>query len=79
MREITPDEQNHGAFSISLAEALMPRLTIAARRRVREAQERALTTLGPDLVPDTVRSQLGLMDTEQARRTTQRLLERARV
>jgi hypothetical protein len=79
MREITPDERQHAAFSLSLAEVLMPRLTIAARRRVREAQERALATLGLEAGTEPVRRQLGLMDAQQARRTTERLLETARV
>ncbi len=79
MRRVSPDEQQHAAFSIALAETLMPRLTIAARRRVREAQERALTTLGHEEVPNVVRRQLGLMDGEQARRATHRLLDSARV
>ena len=79
MRDITPDEQQHASFSFSLAEALMPRLTVAARRRVREAQQRALATLGGETVPEPVRRQLGLMNPEHARRTTQRLLESARI
>ena len=79
MRDITPDEQEHAAFSMELSEALMPRLPVAARRKVREAQERAFATLGPEAVPENVRRQLGLMDADQARHAARRLLDTARV
>jgi len=79
MRDIAPDERQHAAFSMSLAETLRPRLPLAARRRVREAQERALSSMSDDGLPEAVRQQLGLMDAKQAGATARRLLERSRV
>ena len=79
MREIAPDEHEHASFSRDLADALMPRLSAATRRRVREAQERALEGLASASVPEAVRLQLGLMDQAQARQLSRRLLDSARV
>lgn len=79
MREIAPDEAQHAAFSVALAETLMPRLPVAARYRVREAQHRALESAGHDGLPETVRRQLGLLDADQAKAAAQRLLDTARI
>ncbi len=79
MREVAPDERQHAVFSMSLAETLMPRLPVSSRRRVREAQERALLGLGDHGLPDHVRAALGLMDSAQSGAAARRLLSTSRV
>jgi hypothetical protein len=79
MGEIAVDELAHARLSFALAAALRPRLTLAQRRRAREAQEQTLTALGAEGVPDALRQTLGLMDHAQARATTRALLDPARL
>ena len=58
---------------------LMPKLSLAERRRVREAQERALTTLGDDELPGEAHVTLGLMGRAGLRATARQLLDTARI
>lgn len=75
MRDITPDEQSHARFSFELARTLMPRLPLASRRRVREAQERALATLGTERVGEGVRQRLGWPDGDETQKLVRALRE----
>jgi hypothetical protein len=79
MAAIALDEARHARFSFALARAVMPRLSIAQRKRAREAQERTLTQLGGDEVPVAARKALGLMDAEELSAVAKRLLETARI
>jgi rubrerythrin len=76
---IAPDEAQHAHFSFELAGALMPKLTVAQRRRAREAQALALTRLsGSEMVGAAART-LGMMDQAQSRAAATRMLETARI
>lgn len=79
MTSIARDELAHARFSFELANELMPKLTVAGRGRVREAQELALARLGADTVPDGSRRSLGLMDAEQSGALAKRLLDTQRL
>jgi hypothetical protein len=80
MSAIAADEMMHARFSFELAGTLMPRLTPAARRRAREAQELRFELLAADSEPrEAVRVTLGLMDETQRRETARRLLETSRL
>lgn len=79
MAGIAADERSHADFSFELARALMPRLTLAQRRRVREAQEKTLVQIGGDTIPAAARKSLGLMDEEQLGATVRGLLEHSRL
>lgn len=79
MGEIAGDEARHAAFSLALSEQLTPRLTLADRRRAREAQAMVLTTLSAEDVPVRSRHTLGLMSRAQAVTTARRLLDANRV
>lgn len=76
---IVDDERHHAAFSFALAEALMPRLTLAQRRRAREAQAEVLQQLGSEDVPLAARQTLGLMDQRQAAALAGGLLDQYRL
>jgi rubrerythrin len=79
MREIAGEERQHADLSFALAEALMPRLTLAQRRQAREAQADVLERLGADEVTPAMRTSLGLMDQAQASATARRLLDTRRL
>lgn len=79
MAGIADDEASHARFSVELAQVLLPRLTIAQRRRAREAQERVLAALTADEVPAAARATLGLVDQSQAFELASQLLEANRV
>jgi len=74
MRSIVPDEQAHARASQELHELLAPRLTLAARRRAKEAREQALLALSADPLPELQRRRLGLLDAARAREAALRLL-----
>ncbi len=79
MGSIAGDERAHADLSFALAEALMPRLTLAQRRRAREAQAQVLAQLTQDEVPQQTRATLGLMDQAQATAMARAVLERQRL
>jgi hypothetical protein len=79
MARIAVDERAHAELSRSLADVLMPRLTLAQRGRAREAQQVAFERLSDEDVPETVRRQLGLMDPQQLRSAAKTLLDTARL
>ncbi len=79
MATIAVDERAHADFSFELARALMPKLTLAQRRRAREAQHQALERLGNDDVPAVARGVLGLMDGEQLAAASRTLLQTTRL
>lgn len=79
MASIAADEAAHARFSFELAQQLMPKLSVAARRRAREAQAQVLEQLAHDELPEGLRTTLGLMDSAAMRKTTRRLLDSARV
>jgi len=79
MGAIAVDEAGHAGLSLELAAELMPRLTVAQRRRAREAQAEVLTSLAADEVAAPARAALGLMDRAQATATARRLLDERRL
>lgn len=79
MAGIAIDEEAHGQFSMALADLLMPRLTIAQRRRVREAQEQTVTSMLREELPNAAARILGLMDERQLRAAAEGLLTSRRV
>jgi hypothetical protein len=79
MGQVAADELGHARLSFELAEALMPRLTLAQRRRAREAQAQTLTAMASDNVPARLRHTLGLMDEAQAQATSRGLLDHSRL
>jgi hypothetical protein len=79
MRSIAGDELAHADLSFALAEALMPRLTVAQRGRAREAQASVLERLSSDDVPDQARQTLGLMDANQATAAARAVLDQRRL
>lgn len=79
MAAIAADEMGHARFSFELAEVLMPRLTVAERRRVRQAQERTLTSMVGEELDERDARDLGLMDEGQLKAVVGRLLDTARI
>lgn len=79
MGEIAEEENAHARFSLALAATLTPRLTVAQRRRARDAQAEVLETLSDAPLTDSVRTSLGLMDSDAANRLARRLLTDHRV
>ena len=79
MGAIAGDESAHADYSFALAEALRPRLTVAQRRRAKEAQQHTLSVLAENDVSSAVRRTLGLMDGAQVARTMRKLLDTARL
>lgn len=68
MAQVSRDELGHAAWSHALAEHLDSRLSLAARRRVREAREVALAAAARELsgeASSAVRGPLGLPDAER--------------
>jgi hypothetical protein len=67
-RRIALDEGGHAELAWDLAQWVAPRLTVGARRRVREARRRALEglTQAPDASPEVARA-LGLPSSEMRR------------
>jgi len=79
MTEIAAEEAEHAELSFGLAAELMPRLTVAQRRRAREAQEVVLEVLAGDEIRPAARGPLGLMDQAQALATSRALLDQRRL
>ena len=79
MGAIAGDERAHANYSFALAEALQSRLTIAQRRRAKEAQEHTLSVLSENATSDSLRRTLGLMDGEQVASTARNLLDTQRL
>lgn len=79
MGSIADDEHSHARYSFALAEALSSRLSVAQRRRTKEAQERMLSRLAHEDSPGSTRQLLGLMDIEQVASTARALLENHRL
>ncbi len=75
MRTIAGDELGHARLSQELAETLRPRISLAMRRHLREAQEQALLTFAAAECNERLREQLGLMDPDQAMDAARRLLD----
>lgn len=75
MRTIAGDELGHARLSHQLAETLRPRISLAMRRHLREAQEQALLTFAAAECNERLREQLGLMDPDQAIDAARRLLD----
>lgn len=70
MASIVDDERRHGAVSLSIAETLMPRMTLATRRRARVARDEALLDLAASF---TESAELGLPSSKVAKRLSRRL------
>lgn len=79
MASIAGEEDAHAKYAFALAQTLAPRLSVAQRRRAREAQEQMLSSADHVQASGPARRLLGLMDTEQVARTTRSLLDSARL
>ncbi len=79
LARIARDEARHAELSLALAAALMPKLPVPQRRRVREAQDAMLTRMGQNDISGPAARQLGLMPDDTRRAAVAGLRESARV